>query len=340
MDCAHCNTLRVWPATKMCTREAESRLPSFAGQDLAGHVQFSDAFDSSHLKSFNFWPNLSEGPPSYANGELLQGGATGCLGLGSTGAEFQLLISRLPIVKSLEHLGLLVVVTAVCKCRGQSERTSGPRWFCGILAADMMLQIVAIIASAMAWILLQFLTVTDYGLLRAVTMFKDTAPRRPRQYHVLPALASSFFAWFFSAETHVPLVFLLFIFHSAQEVHTAWVALRCILVFSFDIFFVLFQHAVVQAWASVFRRGGIVGHWAVFSESNCAMTCAMKSLSHYDNVHWLHRSSRSSSSHTWHVFISCCFLGWVLGMTWYMSILYLHWHKYIHTHTYIYIYII
>ena len=38
----------------------------------------------------------------------------------------------------------------------------------------------------------------------------------------------------------MPLVFLLFIFHSAQEVHTAWVALRCILVFlliSFSFFF-------------------------------------------------------------------------------------------------------
>ena len=63
MDCAHCNSHATHfmasepsvcdPPQKMCPREAESRLPSFAGQDLAGHVMprpVSDALGLSHLK--------------------------------------------------------------------------------------------------------------------------------------------------------------------------------------------------------------------------------------------------------------------------------------------------
>ena len=182
-------------------------------------------------------------------------------------------------------------------------------------------------------------TVSDCNWLRATTGCYYVQGYGSKKAKAVPCAASTRFVIFCmifqcwnTCASCIPLVYFSLCSRSSHCMGGLALHSR----FSFDIFFVLFQHAVVQAWASVFRRGGIVGHWAVFSESNCAMTCAMKSLSHYDNVHWLHRSSRSSSSHTWHVFISCCFLGWVLGMTWYMSILYLHWHKYIHTHVYIY----
>ena len=144
-------------------------------------------------------------------------------------------------------------------------------------------------------------TVSDCNWLRAVTMFKDTAPRRPRQYHVLPALASSFFAWFFSAETHVPLVFLLFIFRSAQEVHTAWVALRCILVFLLMISFsFFFNMQLCRRELLCFEEEGLLDTGQFLARAIVQWPALW---SHYDNVHWLHRSSRSSSSHTWRISI-------------------------------------
>lgn len=84
MDCAHCNISQVtlWHPPLKC---AHGRQRVGCRALLVRTLQATSSFRCirrqvtwSLSTSFNFWPNLSEGPPSYANGELLQGGATGC----------------------------------------------------------------------------------------------------------------------------------------------------------------------------------------------------------------------------------------------------------------------